>query len=444
MRMKDFLLSKANLLDRLFTRRGPEKRELLNAPGPVKLTNGIISQILGFGGVKNMTPITVSPGTAMSVPAYFSAVSFLSGTVAGLPLHTFETTVGKGTRKRSTKPISRVIGSAVNPGLTSFEWRRIMMSHVLRHERHVSYIERDARGQVVNLFPLAPGSFTVKGHAYAKEYHTKDARGKDVAYKPEEVIDIVFNHADDMLNATGTLQGATNALGLFLAATKYGAKVFDNGGLPPLVVSGPFASVGAGERAADDIPRALAERERSGSQALALPAGHELKTLGLNAEEMQLTDLKRFCVEEIARVFSLPPVFLQDLANGVRSDSEQQDLHFVKHTLRRWTEQIEAELNLKLFGRDNKKMSVEFNLDGILRGDFKTRMEGFAKAVASGLITPNEARALDNREPVEGGDAAYIQGAMMPLKNQQNADLKSSQDKNATTTEPGADDGGED
>jgi phage portal protein BeeE len=85
-------------------------------------------------------------------------------------------------------------------------------------------------------------------------------------------------------------------------------------------------------------------------------------------------------------------------------------------------------------------MSVEFNVEAILRGDFLARMEGMSKAVASGLRTPNEARALDNLPPVEGGDVAYIQGAMMPLKNQQNAELVSKQDKNAT----GGNDGGED
>lgn len=430
-------------MQRIFGRPGPEQRELLNATGPVKLTSPLISQILGFGGTKNVTPIVVNAATAMSVPAYFASVTFLSGTLAGLPLHTYEKKLSDGTRKRSTKPISRVVGDAVNSALTSFEWRRLMMSHVLRHDRHVSYLERDAAGNVVNIFPLAPGSFEVKGNAYRKEYHTKDARGKDIVYQASEVIDIVFDHADDMLNAAGTLRGAANALGLFIAATKYGSKVFDNGGLPPLVVEGPFASVGAAERAAEDIPKAIGERQRTNKQALVMPAGHSVKPLGLNAEEMQLTDLKRFCVEDIARIFSLPPVFLQDLTNGIRADSEQQDLHFVKHTLRRWTEQIEAELNLKLFGRDNKKFSVEFNLDGILRGDFATRMEGMAKGVASGLITPNEARSLDNRPPVEGGDVAYIQGAMMPLKNQQNADLKSSQDKNGTTTDPkGKDDEG--
>lgn len=436
-------MSKQGILERIFSRRGPEMRDGINAPGPVKLTDGFIANLFGIGR-SNVTPIVINEGNALSVPAYQSAISFLSGTLAGLPLHTYEKKLSDGTRKRSTKPISRVVGDAPNEGLTSFDWRMIMMEHVLGpHGRHVSYIDRNAAGVVENIIPLAPGTYEVKGNAYAKEYHTKDSRGNKIVYKANEVIDIVFAHNKDMLSSRSSLYSASNALGLFIAATMYGSKVFENGGLPPLVVEGPFASVGAAERAAEDIPKAIGERQRENKQALVMPAGHTVKPLGFKAEEMQLTELKRFCVEEIARVFSLPPVFLQDLANGVRSDSEQQDLHFVKHTLRRWTEQIEAELNLKLFGRDNKKFSVEFNLDGILRGDFKTRMEGFAKAVSSGLITPNEARALDNRPPVEGGDVAYIQGAMMPLKTQQDAELVSSGDKNVTGGDDGSGNGEE-
>ena len=421
-----------NILERIFSRSGPEKRDALNPTGPVKLTDGFISKLFGFSS-PNVTPITINAGNARTVPAYSAAVTFLSGAIAGLPLQTFETKLSDGTRKRSTKPISRVIGDAVSPSLTSFEWRRLMMSHVLGPAgRHVSYIDRNAQNQVENIIPLAPGSYEVKGTAYAKEYHTKNKDGVKVIYQAADVIDLTFDLHDDMLNTRSSLNSASNALGLFIAATMYGSKVFENGGLPPLVVSGPFSSVGAAERAADDIPKAIGERQRDNKQALVLPAGHEVKPLGMKAEEMQLTELKRFCVEDIARVFSIPPVFLQDLANGVRSDSEQQDLHLVKHTLKPWLEQIEAELNLKLFGRDNKKMSVEFNVEAILRGDFLARMEGMSKAVASGLRTPNEARALDNLPPVEGGDVAYIQGAMMPLKNQQNAELVTKQDKNAT------------
>jgi len=109
---------------------------------------------------------------------------------------------------------------------------------------------------------------------------------------------------------------------------------------------------------------------------------------------------------------------LQDLSNGTYSNSEQQDLHFVKHTLKRWIEQIEQELNLKLFGRGNNSRFVEFNVDGLLRGDFKTRMEGYAIGIQNALLKPNEARRAENRPDDSEGDELLIQGATVPLGSQ--------------------------
>jgi len=127
--------------------------------------------------------------------------------------------------------------------------------------------------------------------------------------------------------------------------------------------------------------------------------------------------LQRFSIEQIARIYSLPPIFLQDLTHGTYSNTEQQDLHFVKHTVKRWVEQTEAELNLKLFGRGSP-FFVEFDLDGLMRGDLKTRMEAHSTAIQNGIKTPNEVRAIENLPPMEGGDQLFIQGATVPLAGQ--------------------------
>ena len=150
---------------------------------------------------------------------------------------------------------------------------------------------------------------------------------------------------------------------------------------------------------------------------MALPLGHELKSIGFSPDQMQLLDLQKFCIEQIARIYSLPPVFLQDLSNGTYSNVEQQDLHFVKHTLRRWIEQTEQEMNLKLFGRESD-MSVRFNVDSLLRGDLKTRMEAHATAIQNGVKTPNEIRDVEGLEPLQGGDDLMIQGATVPIRTQ--------------------------
>src|SRR5690606_10632743 len=119
--------------------------------------------------------------------------------------------------------------------------------------------------------------------------------------------------------------------------------------------------------------------------------------VGVDAQKAQMIEAQRFVIEQIARIYSLPPVLLQDLSRGTYSNTEQQDLHFVKHTIMRWVGQIEGELNLKLFGRSARTTYAEFNLAGLLRGDFMTRMQGYAQAIQNGVLMPNEARALENR-----------------------------------------------
>jgi HK97 family phage portal protein len=153
---------------------------------------------------------------------------------------------------------------------------------------------------------------------------------------------------------------------------------------------------------------------------MALPAGHEMKSIGFNPEQMQLLELQRFSIEQIARIYSLPPVFLQDLTHGTFSNTEQQDLHFVKHTLKRWIEQTEQEMNLKLFPRGSD-LYVEFNVDGLLRGDFGTRMAAHATSIQNGIRTPNEVRTIENMPDRPEGDVLLIQGATVPMGTQPDA-----------------------
>ena len=202
-----------------------------------------------------------------------------------------------------------------------------------------------------------------------------------------------------------------------IASSRYGSKAFQSGGIPPAVLQGPFNSGASASRASEDVANATAKLAQEGRPIMALPLGHELKSIGFSPDQMQLLDLQQFCIEQIARIYSLPPVFLQDLSKGTYSNVEQQDLHFVKHTLRRWIEQFEQEMNLKLFGRTSD-LNVRFNVDGLLRGDLKTRMEAHSQAIMNGVKTPNEVRKSEGLEPLPGGDDLMIQGATVPITMQ--------------------------
>jgi len=164
--------------------------------------------------------------------------------------------------------------------------------------------------------------------------------------------------------------------------------------------------------------RAVDGAKNANEPVFAIPAGYKLNPVGIDPAKGQMIDARRFQVEEIARVYQLPPVFLQDLTRATFSNVEQQDLHLVKHLVGQWAKALEDEMNLKVFGRNNNGRWIEHNLDGLMRGDFKSRIDGLARAIQTAQITPNEARALENRPAKENGDDLLIQGATVPLGTQ--------------------------
>jgi len=248
-------------------------------------------------------------------------------------------------------------------------------------------------------------------------YPSKIYRTKAAVYAATEIIDLTFMFKNNQIDVRSPIMSNKDIIGLALAAARYGSKAFQSGGIPPAVLSGPFNSGAAAKRASEDVAQATTQLAKEGRPVMALPGGHELKSIGFSPEQMQLLDLQQFCIEQIARIYSLPPVFLQDLSKGTYSNVEQQDLNFVKHTLRRWIEQSEQEMNLKLFGRESD-MTVRFNVDSLLRGDLKTRMEAHATAIQNGIKTPNEARTTEGLEPKQSGDDLMIQGATVPISSQ--------------------------
>lgn len=368
--------------------------------------------------------ITVTTEKALGVPAVWAAVNFIAGTVAGLPLHVFRKS--SDGRKRVTTGIAHVLQGAVNDELSSFAWRKHMMECVLTGGRSFTFIERNKLNKVTDLWPLEPSKVTVRMKDWRRTYEYRDG-GKVRTYDAAEILDVPFMLKADGLNHAGPINSCRDAIALSIAATDYGSRFFQGGGVPPFAVTGNFQSGGAMQRAADDLAAAVSSAATEERLALVLPSGLEIKQIGGDPEKAQFVELKRFMIEEIARAYSIPPTFLQDLSHGTFSNTEQQDLHFVKHTIKRWVEQLEQEMNLKFFGRDAKQY-VEFNVDGLLRGDYKTRMEGHAQSIQNGIATPNEVRELENRPRLDGGDNLMIQGATVPLVSQEGTSTGDSDD----------------
>jgi HK97 family phage portal protein len=399
----------------LWFRKKPRAEERASAENPaVPISSASILALFGMSG-ESAAGVNVTTENALGVPAIWAAVNFIAGTIAGLPLHVYKKS-GDG-REKVKGGLASILHDAVNDECSSFEWRKYSFERVLTGGRSLTFIERNEAGRVINLWPLNPAEVTVRRKNGKRLYEL--AQGdKRVIYAASEIIDIPFMLDADMLTARSPILTNRDTIGLAIAATQYGSKFFNNGGVPPFVMTGNFQTGAALNRASADLEDAVKKASREGRMALTLPAGHEIKSIGVDPTKSQLVELKRFLIEEMARIYSLPPNFLQDLTHGTFSNTEQQDLHLVKHTIKRWVEQVEQELNLKLFGRTSNNTYVEFNLDGLMRGDFKTRMEGYATAIQNGVLKPNEVRRQENRPDDPHGDALLIQGATVPLGTQ--------------------------
>lgn len=397
-----------------FLRRKPdaiEARSTVLADGSVTISDRTgMMQILGLVEMAAGEAVTID--TALGVPAVFAAVNFLSRSLASLPLTVFERT---GTEvARAEGDLERILNEAWNEQSSSFDARKYGFDQVFTGGRMFVFIERNQLGKLKALWPLNPEQITIIREGGKKRYDYREG-ARTVHYAATDIIDVPFMLKADGLSHRSPITSCGETISMAIAATKFGGAFFRGGGVPTFAISGNFQSGGAMQRAADDMEDAVRKAAREKRQALVLPTELKLTPLGVDAEKAQLIETQRFMVEQIARIYSLPPIFLQDLSHGTFANTEQQDLHLVKHTLRAWVKQFEDEMNLKLFGPENRNVWVRHNMDGLLRGDFKTRSEGYGRGIQTGQITPNEVRALEGRDSLPGGDGLYMQGAMLPI-----------------------------
>lgn len=386
-----------------------EKRMITEIPG-IEMPGSNILQVYGLGDIALPN---VSIETALTVPAVWAAVTFLPRTLAALPLHSYRKTTD-GAQKISGG-LQVLVHEAPNTEWTSFKLRQHFWQQVFTGGRGLLWIERSG-SNIMGLWPVDPVKAKIKRSATGQT--TYEIGGK--VYPSSDIIDIAFMLKANGVDHYGPINKGQKAIQLALAMNDYGSKFFAGGGVPPLALEGPLPQGSeAFKRAMADINRAIENAKSQDKPIFPMPPGHKLTPVGFDPEKGQMTEARRFQIEEIARIYNLPPVFLQDLTNGTFSNTEQQDLFFVKHLVSQWAEALEQEMNLKMFGQKNGGRFVQHNLDGLLRGDFATRMAGMASAIQNSLLTPDEARALDNR-PAKGGNAdkLFIQGATVPIDSQ--------------------------
>ena len=378
-----------------------------------------------FGGTTAGKP--VNEHTAMQMTAVYSCVRILAETLAGLPLHVYKYNDSGGKEKYLQHPLYRLLHDEPNPEMTSFTFRETLMSHLLLWGNAYAQIIRNARGEVIALYPLMPNKMTVDRdkngrlfYLYQRSVEDAPTLGKDslVYLDPSDVLHIPGLGFDGLVGYS-PIAMAKNAIGLAMATEEYGAKFFANGAAPGGVLEHP-GTIKDPQKVKESWNAAYQGSTNSHRVAV-LEEGMKYQQIGIPPEQAQFLETRKFQINEIARIFRVPPHMLADLEKSSFSNIEQQSLEFVKYTLDPWVVRWEQNMYRSLLMASEKStVFIKFNVDGLLRGDYVSRMNGYSTARQNGWMSANDIRELENldRIPAElGGDLYLINGAMTKLED---------------------------
>lgn len=366
----------------------------------------------------------VTERTAMQTTAVYACVRVLSEAIAGLPLNLYRYTPDGGKEKAINHPLYNLLHDAPNPEMTSFIFRETLMSHLLLWGNAYAQIIRNGTGRPIALYLLLPSKMDVSRAANGQLIYTyskdsdefgADNRCQQIVLSQDEVLHVPGLGFDGLIGYS-PIAMAKNAIGMSLAAEQYGALFFANGATPGGILEHPGI-------VKDPVKlRESWHAQFSGTNrhnVAVLEEGMTFQQLSIPPDQAQFLETRKFQIDEIARIFRVPPHMVGDLEKSTFSNIEQQSLEFVKYTLNPWCVRWEQAMNQQLvLPSERSQVFTKFNVDGLLRGDYQSRMNGYAIGRQNGWLSANDIRELEdmNRIPAEqGGDTYLVNGNMLPL-----------------------------
>lgn len=376
-----------------------------------------------FGRTTSGKP--VNERTAMQTTAVYACVRILAEAIASLPLHVYEYQDDGGKKLVHDHPLYYLLHDEPNPEMTSFVFRETLMSHLLIWGNAYAQIIRDGAGRVLGLYPLLPDKMEVqrddRGNIYYVYSRNSDENPMfkeygNIKLKAEDVLHIPGLGFDGLIGYS-PIAMAKNAVGMTLACEEYGASFFANGANLGGVLEHPgvLKDPSKVRESWNSVYRGV----NNAHKIAVLEEGMKYQQIGIPPEEAQFLETRKFQINEIARLYRIPPHMVGDLDKSSFSNIEQQSLEFVKYTLDPWVIRWEQSLQRSLLLPGEKgKYFIKLNVDGLLRGDYQSRMNGYAVGRQNGWFSANDIREMENMNPIpdeEGGNLYLVNGAMTKL-----------------------------
>lgn len=378
------------------------------------LTSSQLFELIAAGNA-TYSGVSVTEGNAMRSSAVYACIRIISESIASLPLVLYKQQ-GRNKNRATNHPLYPLLHDLANPIMTAFEWRELTIAHALLRGNAWSQIEYDSFGKVVELWPLNPAM--MEGYEWRNNQLYWMYRNPDnqVQALNSQIIHHVKGLGDGYMGVSPIQQAARQAVGLSLAAEEYGSRFYSNGARPGLILKHPGKlSPGAAER----LKASFASEHQGLSNAhrtKILEEGMDVTTIGIPNNEAQFLETRKFQVTEIARIYRVPPHMLADLDRATFSNIEQQSLNFVIYTLMPWLVRHEQAIYRDLLNESERRNHfAKYIVEGMLRGDALSRYQSYQVAINNTILTPNEIRELEDRNPIEGGDVLFTPLNMIEL-----------------------------
>lgn len=371
-----------------------------------------------MAGAPSYTGKAVTEQTAMQVSTVWACVRILAETIGGLPLHVYQRDPATGNATKVDHQLGSVLAMAPNPDMTSVEFREAMITNLALRGNAYAEIERNARRQVVSLYPLLAESVEPKRDAGGRiVYEVRE--GTKTRILTQDRCWHVKGFGSSGLTGLSPVAYARQSLGMSLAAEEFQARFFANGANPSWIISIPQWL----EKDQREIARRNIEKIWQGldnaHRAAILEGGMTATAATMPLEDAQFMQLRGFSIQEICRIYRIPPHMVADLSRSTNNNIEHQGLEFVQFTLAPYLTRIESSAARWLMTPEERsRYFVRFNVDALLRADAAGRAALYSSAVQNGWMSRNEVRALENRNTIdeEGMDDFTCQSNLLPVE----------------------------
>jgi HK97 family phage portal protein len=364
---------------------------------------------------RNPSGVRIDPDTALRSTVVLACARVLAESIGGLPLHLYKRDPSGGKSIAREHPLYNVLHSTPNSWQTSFEWREQAMLHLCLHGNAYNELRAGIAGAVSELIPLHPSRMKVERIENGRlRYVYTEPSGEKTIYTQDQIMHLRWL-SNDGVTGMVPVELARDAIGLARACEIHGASYFGNGARPGIVLeTDNMIPQEAATALRDNWERTHRGADRASKTAV-LMGGLKAHELGGNNQESQFLESRRFQVEEICRLYRVPPHLVGDLTRSSFSNIEQQSIDFVQHTLLPWLRRFETAFARDLIV-DSVTYFAEFDTRGLLRGDASARASYYQTLWNLGVASVNEIRGWENLNPVEAGDTRFVQLNMQTLE----------------------------